>query len=117
MAPIVPHRPGGKRSVSCGRMAVATREYGLFIGGELTEPSSGELRELSEPATGAPLARVAMANEQDVARAVDAARAARDSDWGRTPPNERSPLLHAFSHAHASNRTDMAELDTRSECH
>ena len=39
-------------------MAVATdREYGLFIGGELTESASGEMRELTEPATGEPLAR------------------------------------------------------------
>src|SRR6059058_3223745 len=113
MAPIVPHRPGGKRSVSCGRMAVATREYGLFIGGELTEPASGELRDLSEPATGAPLARVAMANEQDVDRAVDAARAALEGDWGKTPPNERSRLLHAFADALVANRKELAELETR----
>ena len=43
-------------------MAVATgREYGLFINGELTEPASGEIRDLAEPATGEPLARAAMA--------------------------------------------------------
>src|SRR5438477_5944605 len=113
MAPIVPHRPGGKRSVSCGRMAVATREYGLFIGGELTEPASGELRDLSEPATGAPLARVAMANEQDVDRAVDAARGALDGDWGKTPPNERSRLLHALADALVANRKELAELEAR----
>src|SRR5256884_2430601 len=113
MPPIVPHRPGGKRSVSCGRRAVATREYGLFIGGELTEPASGELRDLSEPATGAPLARVAMANEQDVDRAVDAARAALEGDWGKTPPNERSRLLHAFADALVANRKELAELETR----
>ena len=42
-------------------MAVATeREYGLFIAGEFAEPASGEVRELSEPASGEPLARVAM---------------------------------------------------------
>jgi acyl-CoA reductase-like NAD-dependent aldehyde dehydrogenase len=36
-------------------MAVATeREYGLFINGESTESSSGELRDLAEPATGEP---------------------------------------------------------------
>src|SRR5437879_390081 len=113
MAPIVPYQPGGKRSVSCGAMAVATREYGLFIGGELTEPASGELRDLSEPATGAPLARVAMANEQDVDRAVDAARGALDGDWGKTPPNERSRLLHAFADALVANRKELAELETR----
>src|SRR5947199_10610010 len=74
-------------------MAVATqREYGLFINGESAEPAGGEARELSEPATGEPLATVAVAAEVDVERAVDAARAALDGDWGKTPPNERSGL-------------------------
>jgi acyl-CoA reductase-like NAD-dependent aldehyde dehydrogenase len=63
-------------------MAVATeREYGLFINGESAEPASGELRELGEPATGAPLARVAVAAEDDVDRAVEAAQAALAGDW------------------------------------
>src|ERR671922_196397 len=57
-------------------MAVATREYGLFINGESVEPASGETRELAEPATGEPLARIAVASEADVDRAVEAARAA-----------------------------------------
>src|SRR5256884_813659 len=113
MPPIVPHRPGGKRSVSCGRRAVATREYGLFIGGELTEPASGELHDLVEPATGASLARVGVANEQDVDRAVDAARGALDGDWGKTPPNERSRLLHALADALVANRKELAELEAR----
>ena len=53
-------------------MAVATgREYGLFIGGELVEPASGEIRELTEPATDSPLARVAIAGEADIDRAVE----------------------------------------------
>jgi len=94
-------------------MAVATREYGLFIGGEIDEAASGELRDLAEPATGAPLARVAMANRQDVDRAVDAARGALDGDWGKTPPNERSRLLHAFADALVANRKELAELETR----
>ena len=38
-------------------MAVATeREYLLFINGEPSEASGGEPKELSEPATGEPLA-------------------------------------------------------------
>jgi aldehyde dehydrogenase (NAD+) len=52
-------------------MAVVTqREFGLFIDGETVEPASGEVRELTEPATGAPLAKAAMAGEADVDRAV-----------------------------------------------
>jgi acyl-CoA reductase-like NAD-dependent aldehyde dehydrogenase len=71
-------------------MAVTTgQEYGLFIGGEVVEPASGEIRDLDEPATGEALARAAMAGEADVDRAVEAAHAALDGPWGKTPPNER----------------------------
>ncbi|HET7045718.1 MAG TPA: aldehyde dehydrogenase family protein [Gaiellaceae bacterium] len=93
-------------------MAVAT-EHGLFIDGTQAEPASGELREIVEPATGQPLARVAMAGEADVDRAVDAARAALSGDWGRTPPTERSRLLHALADAILANRKELAELESR----
>ena len=50
-------------------MALATeREYGLFINGELVEPVSGEVRDLTEPARGEPLARAAMAGEAGIGR-------------------------------------------------
>jgi aldehyde dehydrogenase (NAD+)/betaine-aldehyde dehydrogenase len=95
-------------------MAVATeREYLLFINGEPSEPSGGELKELTEPATGEPLAKVAMASEADVDRAVDAARAALEGDWGKTPPTERSRLLHALADALVANRKELAELEVR----
>ena len=95
-------------------MAVATgREYGLFIDGELVEPNGGGVRELFEPATGTPLARAAMGAEADVDRAVAAARAALAGPWGKTPPNERSRLLHALADALASNRKELAELEAR----
>jgi acyl-CoA reductase-like NAD-dependent aldehyde dehydrogenase len=95
-------------------MAVATeREFGLFINGELVEPASGEIRELTQPATGEPLARAAMAGEEDVDRAVDAARAALDGPWGKTPPTERSRLLHALADAIVANRKELAELESR----
>ena len=95
-------------------MAVATeREYGLFINGESTEASSGETRGLIEPATGEPLATVAMASEHDVERAVDAARAALDGPWAKTPPTERSRLLHALADALVANRKELAELEAR----
>ena len=95
-------------------MAVATeREYGLFIDGELREAESGELRELVEPATGEPLAKAAMAGEADVDRAVEAARGALAGDWGKTPPTERSRLLHALADAIVANRKELAELESR----
>src|SRR5947208_8027991 len=92
-------------------MAVATREFGLFIDGAFVE--AAETRELSEPATGEPLAQAAMAAEADVDRAVAAARAALGGPWGKTPPTERSRLLHALADAVVANRKELAELETR----
>jgi acyl-CoA reductase-like NAD-dependent aldehyde dehydrogenase len=101
-------------AVSSSPMAIATeREYLLFINGEQTESSGGELKELVEPATGEPLAKVAMGTEADVDRAVEAGRAALDGDWGRTPPTERSRLLHALADAIQANRKEFAELEVR----
>jgi acyl-CoA reductase-like NAD-dependent aldehyde dehydrogenase len=86
---------------------------GVFINGELVEPASGESRDLVEPATGEPLARIAMAGEADIDRAVEAARAALDGPWGKTPPTERSRLLHALADAMVANRKELAELEVR----
>jgi aldehyde dehydrogenase (NAD+)/betaine-aldehyde dehydrogenase len=94
-------------------VAVATREYGLWINGAATESAGGETRQLTEPATGEPLATVATASEEDVDRAVEAARAALAGPWGKTPPNERSRLLHALADALVGNRKELAELEAR----
>jgi acyl-CoA reductase-like NAD-dependent aldehyde dehydrogenase len=94
-------------------MAIATREYLLFINGETVEPASGDVRELTEPASGEPLARAAMAGEEDVDRAVEAAAAALAGPWGKTPPNERSRLLHALADSLHANRKELAELESR----
>jgi aldehyde dehydrogenase (NAD+)/betaine-aldehyde dehydrogenase len=94
-------------------VAVATTEHGLFINGESVEPASGELRDVTEPATGDVLARAAMGGEGDVDRAVEAARGALDGAWGKTPGTERSRLLHALADALAANRKELAELESR----
>ena len=92
-------------------MATATQEYGLWIGGEFVE--AAETRELTEPATGRPLARTAVASTEDVDRAVEAAQGALAGDWQKTPPTERSRLLHALADAIVANRKELAELEAR----
>jgi acyl-CoA reductase-like NAD-dependent aldehyde dehydrogenase len=96
-------------------MAGATgREfYGLFINGEEAGSDAVDARDIIEPATGRTLARVALAGEKDVDRAVEAARAALEGDWGKTPPTERSRLLHALADAMVANRKELAELESR----
>src|SRR5438874_7941888 len=102
-----------KRAKFRSMAVIAGQEYGLFIGGEVVEPASGEIRDLHEPATGEPLAGAAMAGEADVDLAVEAARAALDGPWGKTPPNERARLLHALADAIVANRKELAELESR----
>ena len=92
-------------------MAVATREFGLFINGETVEGSTS--RDLVEPASGEPLGTAQLAGEAEVDRAVEAARAALGADWGKTPANERSRLLHALADAIAANRKELTELESR----
>src|SRR5918992_1947030 len=93
-------------------MAVATgREFGLYIGGETVEGT--ESRELVEPATGELFGVTQLAGEDDVDRAVDAAAAALEGPWAKTPPSERSRLLHALADAVAANRKELIELETR----
>ena len=92
-------------------MATVAQEYGLWIGGEFVE--AAETRELTEPATGEPLACTAVASTEDVDRAVEAAHAALTGDWLKTPPTERSRLLHALADAIVANRKELAELEAR----
>jgi len=93
-------------------MAVAAgREFGLFIDGATVEGSG--TRELAEPATGEAFGVAQLAGEAEVDRAVAAARAALDGNWGKTPPNERSRLLHALADAISANRKELAELESR----
>src|SRR3954465_13729559 len=114
MRPISPAQHCSKHLSFIAAMAVTTeREYGLFINGEAVEPQSGEIRGLTEPATGDSLARVALAGESRAHRAVEAARAALDGPWGKTPPTERSRLLHALADAMIANRKELAELEVR----
>src|SRR5690242_3962372 len=112
--PILREASGSGQSISCGFVAIATgREYGLFIDGETADSASGEARDVLEPATGEVLGRAALAGEPDVDRAVAAARAALGGPWGKTPPNERSRLLHALADAILANRKELAELEAR----
>ncbi|MEZ4422315.1 MAG: aldehyde dehydrogenase [Gemmatimonadota bacterium] len=67
-----------------------------YIGGRLATPASGAWLECVEPATGAVYARVPASDATDVARAVDAARAAFPG-WSASPAAERSRILLAVA--------------------
>src|SRR3954453_4793723 len=66
--------------------------YDLFIGGKFTAPKGGTVVTTINPATEEPLAEVAFAGPEDVARAVEAARAAAPA-WQALPGLERGKYL------------------------
>ncbi len=68
----------------------------LFYGGAWHEPASGEWFETQNPATAAPLIRVAQAGPEDVAAAVAAARNALPA-WQAAEPGERARWLYAIA--------------------
>lgn len=67
-----------------------------FIGGELVEPVSGHYFENIEPATGKAYALIPDSDEQDLERAVTAARAAFPG-WRDTPPEQRAQIMRRLA--------------------
>ncbi|MEC8505025.1 MAG: aldehyde dehydrogenase family protein [Actinomycetota bacterium] len=64
--------------------------YGLFIGGSFSEPTSGEFFKTINPATEEVLSEVAEAGQADVDAAVAAARRAYDKTWSKMSGKDRA---------------------------
>jgi aldehyde dehydrogenase (NAD+) len=91
---------------------VSLRErYGLFIGGEFTDPQSGRSFTTISPATEEPLAEVAEAGPEDVARAVDAARTA-SGPWQALSGAERAKYLYRIARQLQERAREFAVLET-----
>ncbi len=94
------------------RDVVAIRpSYGLFINGEFTE-GKGQPFTTVNPATEEPLAEVACAADDDVDRAVRAAREAYERVWGRMPGSERAKYLFRIARIIQERARELAVLET-----
>jgi aldehyde dehydrogenase (NAD+) len=87
----------------------ATRK--LLIAGEFVEAASGESFDTTNPATGKRLASVAKGGDEDVSRAVDAARKAFEGTWRDASPLERQQVLMRLAEAMERNVEELALLD------
>jgi aldehyde dehydrogenase (NAD+) len=96
---------------STGIVSIAP-SYGLFIGGEFVAPAAGGQFATLNPATEEPLAEVAQAGEQDVDRAVAAARAAYDGAWGALPGRERAKYLYRIARVIQERSREFAVLES-----
>ena len=96
---------------SAGVVSIAPR-YGLFIGGEFVPPADGGYFATLNPATEEPLAEVAQAGQQDVDRAIAAARQAYEGPWGGTPGRDRAKYLYRIARVIQERAREFAVLES-----
>jgi (Z)-2-((N-methylformamido)methylene)-5-hydroxybutyrolactone dehydrogenase len=89
------------------------REYKMLIGGEWVDASSGEIFESINPYTGRVWATAPEAGDEDVDRAVRAAREAFDEGpWGKLTGTERARLIRCLADLLAENADDIAVVES-----
>jgi aldehyde dehydrogenase (NAD+) len=88
------------------------KRYGVFIGGELVDPRSGEHFETLDPSTEEPLAEVAQAGPVDVDLAVKAARDAFENGWSDLSPAERAKYLFRIARILQERSREFAVLES-----
>jgi aldehyde dehydrogenase (NAD+) len=86
--------------------------YGLYIGGELVEPKSGEYFPTLNPASEDVLAEVAQAGPEDVDLAVQAAREAYENGWSSVSPSERAKYLFRIARILQERSREFAVLES-----
>ena len=84
-----------------------------FIDGRYLDAAAGATFDSINPATGKLLARVAAGDEEDINRAVGAARAAfRKGSWAELAPAKRKKILLRFAEVILRHTEELALLET-----
>jgi acyl-CoA reductase-like NAD-dependent aldehyde dehydrogenase len=93
-------------------MAVETRRYQNFIGGEWVDAGSGETFESRSPATGELIGIFPKSGSEDVDRAVEAAKRAYE-EWRLVPAPARGEILYRFGQLVRDHKDELALLMSR----
>jgi (Z)-2-((N-methylformamido)methylene)-5-hydroxybutyrolactone dehydrogenase len=89
------------------------RQYKMLVGGEWVSARSGKTFESINPYTGRVWATAPEAGEEDVDRAVRAAREAFDEGpWGKMTGTERARLIRRLADLLAENAEDIAQVES-----
>jgi betaine-aldehyde dehydrogenase len=92
-------------------LATATRtKLQNFIDGEFVDPVDGATEEVVNPATAETIAEAPLSSEEDVNRAVAAAKRAFDG-WSNATPGERSLALLKLADAIEENADEISDLE------
>jgi len=93
-------------------MSTTLPKQDMFIGGEWTPGAGGDAQEIVNPATGKVIAHVPKGTEEDVDRAVAAARKAFDGGWSDSTPRMRSEALLKLAGALEANGDELARIES-----
>ena len=92
-------------------IASVSDTYGLYIGGEFVEPASGDYFKTINPATEEVLSAIPIAGEEDIDRAVSAARKAAET-WSALAPADRSKFMFRIARAMQERSRELAVLES-----
>src|ERR671914_185506 len=81
-----------------------------YIDGEFVDAADGATEEVTNPANGEVIAEMPLSNEEDVNRAVAAAKKAF-GEWSVTPPGERATALLKLADLIEEHADEIADLE------
>src|SRR4029450_3255660 len=97
--------PGGKQKTE-------VRELQNMIGGEFVAPAEGKTEDILNPANGEGIAHAPISTQEDVDRAVKAARKAFES-WSVTTPAQRQELMLKLADGFQERADEITDWETK----
>src|ERR1700722_21003559 len=89
------------------------KTHKMLINGKWVEAASGKTFPTYNPATGEVLSRIAEGDQEDINRAVKAARAAFDSGpWSKITPSERGRAIWKLADLIEKHLEEFAQLES-----
>jgi aldehyde dehydrogenase (NAD+) len=88
------------------------KQYELFINGAWLKPEKGGYFETVNPSSEQVIARIAEATQEDVDKAVNAARNAYENVWGKMPAKERAKYIFRIARLIQERAREFAVIET-----
>ena len=93
-------------------MSTTLKRHEMFIGGQWVPSHGDQAQDIVNPATGKLIAQVPKGTEEDVDRAVAAARKAYDEVWVDSTPRDRSERLLKLANAIEEHGDELARIES-----
>nr|WP_315425830.1 aldehyde dehydrogenase family protein [uncultured Albidiferax sp.] len=106
------HPPFTPADVEALTRSLADGPQKMWIGGRAVASASGQTFDSFNPSTGELLAKIASGGDEDVDRAVKAARRALEGPWSKLPGGERTKLLWKLADLIEANAVNLALLES-----